>query len=201
MQDATLFDLLSQAGWTMLPLYACSLVALAVVLRKLLQFRLDQVASAEALEGLTGDVALGDLRTRLEAQTSPLARVMAVAARTAQDKPEAAEGEAERAALAELDHYTSWLPLLGYVAQIAPLFGLLGTVLGMVELFGSMEAAGEAVSTTTLSSGIWKALLTTAAGLMVAIPTIGAHLWLQRTLERLQLRMEEGVGRLLTWHT
>ncbi len=65
------------------------------------------------------------------------------------------------------------LPLLAYIAQVAPLFGLLGTVLGMVDLFSSMQVAGDAVSTTTLSAGIWKALLTTAAGLMIAIPTIG----------------------------
>ena len=103
-----------------------------------------------------------------------------------------------RAAVAELDRYEAWLALLGYVAQAAPLFGLLGTVIGMVDLFSSMQMAGSDVSTATLSAGIWKALLTTAAGLIVAIPTLGVHLWLTRRLELLQHRMEEGVGRLLS---
>lgn len=200
MQDATLYTMLSQAGWTMFPLYLCSLVALAVVIRKALQFRLDRVGSFEALAEVSREGELGPLAERLAQGGTPLARVLAVAARTAAEAPDRAEGEAARAAVAELDHYESWLPLLSYVAQVAPLFGLLGTVLGMVELFSSMESAGDAISTTTLSSGIWKALLTTAAGLLIAIPTMGAHIWLSRTLELLQHRMEEGVGRLLARH-
>lgn len=197
MEDTNLFAMLSQAGWTMIPLYLCSLVALAVTLHKVLQFRVDRVGSLEAFGHLTAGEELSRIADRLEADESPLGRVLAAASRTALVNPALAEGEAERTAVAELDRYEAWLPLLGYVAQVAPLFGLLGTVLGMVELFSSMEAAGDAVSTTTLSSGIWKALLTTAAGLLVAIPTMGAHLWLTRRLDLLQHRMEEGVGRLL----
>ena len=194
MQDTTLYDLLSQAGWTMIPLYACSFVALAVILRKVLQFKVDRVHARAPLDLISEDADLDELARKLDAQDSPLSRVLTVSVRTPLAQ---AEGASARAAMAELDHYESWLPLLGYVAQVAPLFGLLGTVLGMVELFSSMEAAGDTVSTTTLSAGIWKALLTTAAGLLVAIPAMGAHQWLQRTLDRLQLRMEEGVGRML----
>lgn len=201
MTDTTLFEMLAQAGWTMIPLYACSLVALAVGLRKGLQFRLDGVGSHAALDELQATTEPGALAERLAAHPTPLGRVLLAAARTAQQAPDQAEAEASRVAVAELDQYESWLPLLAYVAQIAPLFGLLGTVLGMVELFSSMESAGDAISTTTLSSGIWKALLTTAAGLLIAIPTMGLHVWLSRRLELLQHRMEEGVGRLLARRT
>jgi len=104
---------------------------------------------------------------------------------------------AEREADAALDELGSGMSLLAFVAQAAPLFGLLGTVLGMVDLFSGMEAAGAAAEMSTLSAGIWKALLTTAAGLVVAIPTLGAHVWFGRRLDRVQLELEDRVGRML----
>ncbi|MCB9684772.1 MAG: MotA/TolQ/ExbB proton channel family protein [Alphaproteobacteria bacterium] len=189
-----MWSLLAQAGWTMIPLYVCSVLALGVGLHKALQFTLDGVGDTTPLRHLD-DPDRSTLVDRLTPLRGPLARVMLVAART---DPARAEGEASRAAVAELDRYEAWLALLGYVAQAAPLFGLLGTVIGMVDLFSSMQMAGSDVSTATLSAGIWKALLTTAAGLIVAIPTLGVHLWLSRRLELLQHRMEEGVGRLLS---
>ena len=103
----------------------------------------------------------------------------------------------EREADAVLDELGSGMDLLAFVAQVAPLFGLLGTVLGMVDLFAGMEAAGAAAEMGTLSAGIWKALLTTAAGLIVAIPTLGLHAWFGRRLDRLQLAIEDGAGKLL----
>lgn len=194
MEAQSLWSLLAQAGWTMIPLYVCSVLALGVGLHKALQFTLDGVGDTTPLRHLD-DPDRSTLVDRLTPLRGPLARVMLVAART---DPARAEGEASRAAVAELDRYEAWLALLGYVAQAAPLFGLLGTVIGMVDLFSSMQMAGSDVSTATLSAGIWKALLTTAAGLIVAIPTLGVHLWLSRRLELLQHRMEEGVGRLLS---
>jgi len=196
MNDTTLWGLLTEAGWTMVPLYLCSLAALAVTLRKLLEFRLHGVGRSDALVALESPGA--DLPASTELAATPLGSVLQTAAKHRASGPVEAEAAAQRTALAELDRFEAWLPLLAYIAQVAPLFGLLGTVIGMVELFSSMEAAGDAVSTTTLSSGIWKALLTTAAGLIVAIPTLGAHLWLTRVLEGLQRRMERGVGQLLS---
>jgi biopolymer transport protein ExbB len=197
MEALSLFQLLAQAGWTMIPLYICSFAALAVLLRKALEFRSQRVGDTSILASpLVKDGDMGALAKACDDAGSPLGRVMAVAAREAEDRV-AAEEAAMRTAVAELDRFEAWLPLLGFLAQAAPLFGLLGTVVGMVDLFSSMESAGNEVSTTTLSSGIWKALLTTAAGLIIAIPTLGAHLWFTRRLELLQHRMEEGVGRIL----
>jgi biopolymer transport protein ExbB len=190
----TLWEMLAQAGWTMVPLYVCSLAAFAVLLRKGIEFWRARVGRSALLHADTADLA--KLARDCEAEDSPLGRVMATAARNADD-PEHAEDAATRAATAELDRFDAWIPLLGFIAQVAPLFGLLGTVIGMVDLFGSMESAGTEVSTATLSAGIWKALLTTAAGLIVAIPALAGHLWLNRRLESLQRHMEHGVGRIL----
>ena len=98
---------------------------------------------------------------------------------------------------AEIARYRSWIEPLGWIGQVAPLLGLLGTVLGMVELFTAMDVAGGAVDASMLASGIWKALLTTAAGLIIAIPTLGAHLWLTRRLEALDVALDEGAGLVL----
>ncbi len=188
--STSLFAMLAQAGWTMIPL----------ALRKFVEFRVDKVGSAALLDELPpllGPDKLVDLQARCAAEQSPLGRTLAVTAAALLEHPHSAEGEAERAALGELARYDAWIPVLSFVAQAAPLFGLLGTVLGMVDLFAGMELAGSEVSTATLSAGIWKALLTTAAGLLIAIPTLAAHLWFTRQLDALQLRLETGIGRVL----
>jgi len=85
-------------------------------------------------------------------------------------------------------------------AAVAPLLGLRGTVLGMVEACQSLEAAGNRVNPAILSGGIWEALLTTAAGLIVAIPAVAAHNWLERSVERYSRFMEDVATRLCTAH-
>lgn len=200
MERTTLWQMLATAGWTMIPLYICSLAALAVAIRTGIQFAMHKVGSRTVLGAMLTPLAQGDLGEvqRIgEADASPLGRVVASAASQAPNGADLAEAEASRVAMAELDRYEAWLPWLSFIAQVAPLFGLLGTVLGMVELFGSMEVAGSELSTATLSGGIWKALLTTAAGLIIAIPTLGAHLWFTRRVRALQHAMETAVGRVL----
>ena len=196
----SLWAMMAQAGWSMVPLYVCSLIALAVTLRKAVEFKTERVGASDLLDAvrpLLGRAHLAQLEARCAEDGSPLGRAMAATAVALREHPGSAAGEAERASMAELARYDAWIPVLSFVAQAAPLFGLLGTVLGMVDLFSGMEAAGSEVSTASLSAGIWKALLTTAAGLVIAIQTLAAHLWFTRQLEALQLRLETGVGRVL----
>jgi biopolymer transport protein ExbB len=95
-----------------------------------------------------------------------------------------ARDEAYRGARLQAEQLNSHLRILEVIATLAPLLGLLGTVLGMIEAFRAMEAAGEHVNPAILSGGIWQALLTTAAGLIVAIPISLLHSWLERCAER-----------------
>ena len=95
-----------------------------------------------------------------------------------------ARDEAYRGARLQAAQLSSHLRILDVIATLAPLLGLLGTVLGMIEAFRAMEAAGEHVNPAILSGGIWQALLTTAAGLIVAIPISVLHSWLERCAER-----------------
>jgi len=194
--DMNLAQLLAQAGWTMVPLYVCSIGGLAVLIRKAVQFRRLKVGDDSLLAGIS-EGELDEVAERMKAADTPLGRVLATAAEATRLRPKRAEDETARTANLELDGLERGLALLAFIAQAAPLFGLLGTVLGMVDLFSGMEAAGDAASSATLSSGIWKALLTTAAGLMVAIPTLGGHVWLTRRVDHQRLLMETGAGRIL----
>jgi len=96
----------------------------------------------------------------------------------------ALETEAWRIARLVVDKLGDYLKVLEVVATVAPLIGLLGTVLGMVEAFKAMEIAGANVDPAVLSGGIWKALSTTAAGLIVAIPAFIIHSWFDRKTEK-----------------
>ena len=90
------------------------------------------------------------------------------------------------------------LRALDLIGSLAPLVGLLGTVVGMIDAFQALQAAGERVEPAVLSAGIWKALMTTAAGLAVAIPVIVMAHYLEQRMARFQSLMESMLTRLLT---
>ena len=84
------------------------------------------------------------------------------------------------------------------IAAIAPLLGLLGTVFGMIEAFQQMESAGKSVDPSILSGGIWEALLTTAAGLSVAIPIVVVESYFRSLINKFKRNVENGVTKILT---
>ena len=99
-----------------------------------------------------------------------------------------------------LEYYDSNLDTLKVIAMVAPLLGLLGTVFGMIDAFQQMEMAGNNINPSTLSGGIWEALLTTAVGLSVAIPTVLFESYSRATNEKLKINIEHSVTKLLTAH-
>jgi biopolymer transport protein ExbB len=110
----------------------------------------------------------------------------------------ALETEAWRLARLQVDRLGNYLKVLEVVATVAPLIGLLGTVLGMVEAFKAMELAGANVNPAVLSGGIWKALSTTAAGLIVAIPAFIIHSWFDRKTEKASSILQNDLELFLT---
>ncbi len=127
------------------------------------------------------------------------ARVVARAMAAAQDKAltrEAAELATLQVARAGLMQARTGLRGLELAAAVGPLLGLLGTVTGMIAAFQGLEAAGVQADTATLAGGIWEALLTTAAGMGVAIPAMIALTWFDGQVERLRHDMEEGATRV-----
>ena len=103
----------------------------------------------------------------------------------------AAREETERVAKAELAGAAQGLRALELIATVAPLLGLLGTVLGMIAAFRALEASGASADPAVLAGGIWEALLTTAAGMTVAIPAQAALVWFESVIDRLRQDMED----------
>ncbi|MGF1462044.1 MAG: MotA/TolQ/ExbB proton channel family protein [Maricaulaceae bacterium] len=202
--QARIFELIAAGGPVMALLAALSVLSLAVILVKVLQFTALRIGWRGYLPKIVALVREGKLE---EAQAAahkrhgPIARVVeaAVRGRNAPNAtPELVREEVTRLAQAKLDGLERGLPLLGLVATISPLLGLLGTVLGMIEAFQQLEGAGDQVDPAILSGGIWEALLTTAAGLSVAIPAAAFFTWLQRAVDVCGERMEDAATQIFT---
>ncbi|MFC7704810.1 MotA/TolQ/ExbB proton channel family protein [Plastorhodobacter daqingensis] len=146
----------------------------------------DQGREAEAL-------ALLERRHSLRAR---LARAAMKARRDPGLSTEAAEAETARVARALLAQARGGLRGLELIATIAPLLGLLGTVLGMIAAFQALQEAGARADPATLAGGIWEALLTTAAGMAVAIPASVSLVWFEAVVDRLRHDMEDAATRI-----
>ncbi len=109
-----------------------------------------------------------------------------------------AREETTRVAKALLRDTRSGLRALELIATIAPLVGLLGTVLGMIAAFQALQSSGNQADPTVLAGGIWEALLTTAAGMAVAIPASMALSWIESVADRVQADMEDAATRIFT---
>lgn len=110
------------------------------------------------------------------------------------------QAEVVRLANKVANEYRAFLRPLEVIATLAPLLGLFGTVLGMIEAFKAMEAAGSQVDPAILSGGIWQALLTTAVGLGVAIPVSLLHSAFERRAEQQTLALQDDLGQVFTFY-
>lgn len=200
---ADLLAMLQSGGPVVALLIAMSVAATAIVLAKAWQLRgirsADASRTGEALSlwqaGRTGEAV-----ARLQGAPGPLAATISAAMRGIRQgmEPEMVRAETMRFAADTLETCRSGLRPLEVIASLAPLLGLFGTVLGMIEAFRQLEAAGNQVNPAILSGGIWEALLTTAVGLAVAIPAVVALNWLERRIERLAHTADSAITRLFT---
>lgn len=182
-------DVILAGGWLMLPILSCSVVAVAICVERYWSLRQDLVAPPELLALPLAQLqrVLADPGSREELRShSPLGAVLAALAQTDTEHMEAVR----EAALASVAHdLETYLTALGIIALISPLLGILGTVVGMIDVFTSVvSASGE---TTALAGGISTALITTAAGLSIAIPTLIAHRLLLRKVDTLLVILDE----------
>lgn len=194
-----MLELLSAGGYLMVPIVACSVVAFAIVLERFWALQRSKVAPGFLLveirkwrrEGGLDAARINALETH-----SPLGRVLAAglanAGREREQTKERVEDAGRRVAL-ELERY---LTALGTIAAISPLLGLLGTVVGMIEVFAVITTHGVG-DPTVLSSGISQALVTTAGGLVVAIPALIFHRYFRARVRELVLDMEREAVKLV----
>lgn len=188
----------------MVILMGLSILSLTLVFLKLFQFASLRVGArafvAEALTQWAAQQPERALQT-LAGTPNPIARVMEAAMESLNDANvsiEAAREHVIRVAANQQKALSACFRGLDAIATLAPLLGLLGTVLGMITAFQELEASGGRADPALLAGGIWEALLTTAAGLVVAIPTAAALHWLESLVERTRHAMEDVLTQLFT---
>jgi biopolymer transport protein ExbB len=193
-----IFDFLQTGGPALWAIAALSVLGLALVLWKIAQFsRLGVWASARA-ERAVADVTTGQtpvfqgggIRLRF---VQDCTQVLDMAHLGASEQRE----DITRRAMRHLAVLRRGLRALDLIAVIAPLIGLLGTVLGMIEAFQVLQQSGANADAAALAGGIWEALLTTAAGMAVAIPATIAHSWFEGVVDRMAQDFEDIATRLL----
>lgn len=196
-------ELLATGGPVVVLLLGLSVIVLTLVLVKLIQFRRARLWQRQPARVALAHWQRGDVEQALavaDASPDPIAQALARALRGRQRAlPEATvREEVLRYGADALFQLRRGLRPLEVIGSLAPLLGLLGTVLGMIEAFRQLEAAGNQVNPAILSGGIWEALLTTAVGLSVAIPVVAVLNWLERCVDHLAHDMDDLVTRVFT---
>ena len=194
-----MLELVQSGGWLMAPILLCSVAAMAIIVERLWSLQRERVVPAEQAARAWEWVRTGTLtEERIEAlrEGSPFGRILAaVLASRHLDREMMKEyiEEVGRHVAHELDRY---LNALGTIAAISPLLGLLGTVIGMIKVFAVITAQGVG-EPRVLAGGISEALVTTAAGLTVAIPSLLFHRVLRGRVDELVVTMEREALKLV----
>ncbi len=188
-----MLELVKSGGWLMLPIIACSVVAMAIIAERLWALRTRRVIPDKLVAKVwqmhrahqLTPIAIEEIR-----RSSPLGRILAAGLLNRQHSREVmkeAITDVGRHVVLELERY---LNTLGTIAAITPLLGLLGTVIGMIKVFSVIVSAGVG-DPGVLAGGISQALITTAAGLSVAIPSLMFHRYFNGKVDQLVVGMEE----------
>jgi biopolymer transport protein ExbB len=199
-----LISIIQAAGWPIWPLIFCSVVALALIFERLSSLRPSRIAPVtlldEVLSITRASLPAPDVVNKL-AETSVLGQVLAAGLRTVIAEPRVTEvalrqsfESAGRVAVHRLERY---LNTLGTIATAAPLLGLLGTVVGMIEIFASQSPESAGANPEQMAYGISIALYNTAFGLIVAIPSLMFYRYFRGRVDEFTLLMELAAERLL----
>jgi biopolymer transport protein ExbB len=193
------FEIIKSGGWMMLPIILCSVAAMAIIVERLWTLQKKKILPSELVPQvwkLSRDKKLDDVTLRRLKTSSPLGSVLAAGLANRNHGREVMKEcieEAGRQVIHDLDRF---LNTLGTIASIAPLLGLLGTVIGMIQVFSAIVTYGVG-NPGVLAGGISVALITTAAGLIVAIPSLAFHRYFERLVDEYVVSMEEEALKLV----
>lgn len=183
----------------MFPILFCSVAVVTIAIERAWVLRPGKVSPSELLGRVWHGVCLGDFnhdRLMELRDSSPLGRILAAGLNNAGHGRDVMKDSIEEAAAQVVHELERYLAPLGTIAAIAPLLGLLGTVIGMIKVFGAIMLQGTG-NPGVLAGGISEALITTAAGLTVAIPAMVVHRYFERRVDSLVMEMEEQAVRLV----
>ena len=195
-----MLQIIKDAGWTIYPLLLASIISVALIIERLVALRrsvvvpqgLLQRAVGEFKRGANNDKLLEDLERH-----SPLGRVLSAGLRNVNNPREVMKESIEEAGSGVLHDLNRYLTTLGTIASISPLMGLFGTVVGMIEIFGSQSPTG--ANPMQLAHGISIALYNTGFGLVIAIPSLIFWRHFRGTVDGFIVEMEQQAIRLVEY--
>ncbi len=188
-----MFELIKSGGWIMFPIILCSIAAMAIIgerfwslnRKKILPLHLVPQIWKEAQDNQINENTIRGLKN-----DSPLGVILAAGLENRHHGREIMKSSIEETGRQVVHELERFLNTLGIIASITPLLGLLGTVLGMIKVFAAIMENGVG-NPAVLAGGISEALITTAAGLTVAIPSLIFHRYFERLIDEYVLKMEE----------
>lgn len=194
-----MLELIKAGGWVMWPILLCSVISLAIVVERFWSLQRKRTAPRNLVNQIWQWARDGELdakRIQELRRNSPLGRILAAGLMNRRHEREIMKESIEEVGRHVAHELERFLNTLGTIASISPLLGLLGTVLGMIKVFTVItnQGVGDA---SVLASGIAEALITTAAGLMVAIPTLLFYRYFRGRVDELIITMEQEALRLV----
>lgn len=193
-------SLITNGGLMIWVLFAASTVAILVFAERLLHYHRAQINSMEFLSGVRNVLKRDNIVEALsicDATPGPVARLVKVAILNRERGREGVREALEEAGLMEVPRLEEKLNVLATLAQIAPLLGLLGTVLGFMQIFSALQVAGSQAHMEQLAGGVWKALISTAGGIAVAIPCYAGYNYLVGRVNSIVLDMEKAASEIV----
>ncbi|MCS5573183.1 MAG: MotA/TolQ/ExbB proton channel family protein [Pseudomonadales bacterium] len=194
-----MFELVQAGGWLMIPILLCSVISAAICLERFWTLRSEQVAPRHLLVRVWNWIKNSEMDNRRLKELrsgSPLGQILAagiVSHRQGRDLMKESIEEVANQVVHDMERYLS---TLGTIAAITPLLGLLGTVIGMIKVFSAIRLEGTG-NAAVLAGGISEALITTAAGLTVAIPSLFFYRFFLRKVDELVIYMEQEALKLV----
>lgn len=194
-----MFELVQAGGWLMIPILLCSIISAAICVERFWTLRTEQVAPRNLLAQVWTWIKNNEMDARKLRElrnSSPLGQILAAGITTHRRGRDIMKESIEEVANHVVHEMERYLNTLGTVAAITPLLGLLGTVIGMIKVFTAIRLEGTG-NAAVLAGGISEALITTAAGLTVAIPSLFFYRFFQRRVDELVIGMEQEALKLV----
>lgn len=187
-----MWELVKAGGWLMLPLVLCSIFMVAISLERFIRLKKGLILPKALLmgPGQNANQVMQKLNMDKSLQGSTLGRVFAAGAASQQQTEQYARAQMEVVASQEIGYLERNINFLGTLSAVAPLLGLLGTVIGIIESFLMIDV-GTTSDPVLMMPGISKALITTAAGMLIAIPALFAHRYFQRLVQEYVAELEQ----------
>ncbi len=192
--------LITHGGPVIWLLFIASSAAVAIVAERVLYYHRAQINSMEFLAGIRNVLRRDNVVEAIsicDATPGPVARLVKVGILNREKGREVVRESLEDAGLMEVPQLEDRLSLLATIAQLSPLVGLLGAVLGFIDVFGALQQAGAHAHLEQLSGGVWKAMISTAMGLAVAVPSYAAYNYLVNRVNVIVLDMERAATEIL----